>query len=232
MRVAVITPYVTEPLDVLSRCHLSVVKQSYPCRHVMIADGPPQAPIDGWDCEHISLPGPHLDYGSTPRFVGAFHAVSQGYDAIAFLDADNWYRDDHIQSLVALHQRTGASFISSGRTLCRPDGSVIGECPYTDPDRFLDTSCMMFVRPAFPILSYWVRMPSYAQVICDRCMVHYVKTSGVPRAHTGEPTMLYTCGKAGIYRHLGERPPAGVVEAPDYQVAFAKWAADGNPPLM
>lgn len=198
----------------------------------MVADGPPQSSIDGWDCDHLVLPGPHGDIGSTPRFVGCFHAAALGYDAIAFLDADNWYRGDHIESLMALQGRTGASFLSSSRTLCRLDGSVMGACPYTAPDRFIDTSCMMFVRPAFPVLSHWVRLPPYAHAIGDRCMLHYVKTAGVPRAHSGEPSLFYTCGKAGAYRQMGEQPPDGISEAPDYRQAFRLWVADGNPPLI
>ena len=90
----------------------------------------------------------------------------------------------------------------------------------------------MFVRPAFPIISYWVRMPPYAHAIGDRCMLHFVKSSGAPRAHSGEHSLFYTCGKPGVYRQLGEPVPAGVGEAPDYSAAHAQWVADGNPPLI
>ena len=33
----------------------------------------------------------HGDIGSTPRLIGSYHAIGLGVDAVAFLDADNWY---------------------------------------------------------------------------------------------------------------------------------------------
>jgi hypothetical protein len=116
-RVAVITPYSNESTDVLQHCHFSVVRQTYPCLHVMVADGCPNAALDNWNTDHIRLPRSHNDIGSTPRLIGAYHAIGLGVDAVAFLDADNWYREDHIENLVHLHINTGADFLSSGRAL-------------------------------------------------------------------------------------------------------------------
>ncbi|MEI9963395.1 MAG: glycosyltransferase [Caulobacteraceae bacterium] len=115
LRVAVVTPYFKEPLELLRQCHLSVARQTYPCLHVMVADGFPQAALDGWQIDHLTLPRPHGDIGSTPRLVGCYHAIGLGFDAVAFLDADNWYREDHVETLVRLHERTGAAS-------CRPAG--------------------------------------------------------------------------------------------------------------
>lgn len=94
MKVAVITPYYKESLDILQKCHESVKKQNHPSLHVMVADGFPVDDISQWDCNHIILPLGHNDIGSTPRLLGSYHAIGLGYDAIAFLDADNWYRED------------------------------------------------------------------------------------------------------------------------------------------
>ncbi len=96
-RVAVITPYCREPSNVLQNCHESVCRQTFPCTHLMVADGLPCAEIAHWEVEHLTLPGPHHDVGNTARGLGALSAMNRGYDAIAFLDADNWYYPDHIE---------------------------------------------------------------------------------------------------------------------------------------
>jgi hypothetical protein len=228
LRVAVITPYFRESLDLLRRCHDSVAAQTHPAMHVMVADGHANAAVDGWPVEHVRLPRAHGDIGSTPRLVGCYHAIGLGVDAVAFLDADNWYRDDHVARLVALCERTGAAFVSSGRMLCRLDGSVMAPCPNTDPERFVDTSCMFFARRGFPVLAWWGLMPPYAHVIGDRVMLHYVKQAKLKRAHSPDPTVFYRCGRAGIYRRLGEPVPDGVTEPPDYASGLRQWVRDGN----
>ena len=42
LRAAVITPYHAEPLEVLRNCYESVLSQSVPCTHFMVADGRPR----------------------------------------------------------------------------------------------------------------------------------------------------------------------------------------------
>ena len=153
MRIAVITPYLAESTQVLRQCHDSVLNQVHACTHVMVADGQPNAEVEHWAVDHVVLPRCHHDIGSTPRLVGCAHAIGLGHDALAFLDADNWYRPDHIAKLANLYESTGAAFLSAGRMLCRPDGSQMTACPFTDPERFVDTSCMMFTRGGYHVLA-------------------------------------------------------------------------------
>ncbi len=232
LKVAVVTPYFAETLAMLREAHDSVLAQTYPCRHILIADGRPKSEVDDWNAQHIVLGHNHADVGSTPALVGAAAAAFQGYDLIALLDSDNWYRRDHVQTVVELHQRTGAVFISTSRMLCRLDGSVMAPCPTTDPERFIDTSCMAYAREAFPLLTYGVTLPDYAQPVNDRCNYQHVLASGVSRAHSPEATVFYRCGKAGIYQQLGEPVPPGVIAPPDYPAIFARWAAEGRAPLI
>ncbi len=229
---AVVTAYYSETIQMLWQAHESVLAQTHPCRHILVSDGRPKAEVDGWNAEHLVLPRSTGDYGQTPLFVGAAAAAFQGFDLVAFLDSDNWYRADHVQVLADLHLSTGAAFVSTGRMLCRLDGSVMAPCPLTDPERFIDTSCMAFARAAFPLLTYCVTMPTYAHGISDRAMLHQVKASGVARAHSPERTVFYRCGKAGIYELLGEPAPPGVAPSPDYRSHFDHWTADGNEPLI
>ena len=230
-RVAVITPYYKEPLAQLRQCHDSVLAQSEPCLHVLVADGHPRRRINHWRAEHVRLPRSHGDIGSTPRLIGSYHAIGLGVDAVAFLDADNWYGPDHIASLLKAMDEHRADFISSSRTLCRLDGSVMGPCPLTDPDRFIDTNAMLFGRGAFPLLHQWVLMPPYGHLIGDRIMLHHLKNAGLRRRHLSQGSVFYRCAKAGLYRHFNEPIPESVQPRPDYEASFRQWQDDGHPPL-
>jgi hypothetical protein len=208
-----------------------VLAQSLACLHVLVADGHPQAEIDGWEAHHVILPVSHADIGSTPRLIGAYHAIGLGVEAVAFLDADNWYAPHHIARLMAARQAHKAAFVSSGRMLCRLDGSPMAPCPLIDPERFVDTNCMLFGREAFPLLHHWVLMPDYGHLIGDRIMLHHIRRSGLPRFHLDQPSVHYRCAKEGLYHRLGEPIPPGVQPRPDYEASFNRWIADGNAPL-
>ena len=232
MKVAVITPYYKESLEIIRNCHESVLNQTVKCLHVLVADGFPLIEINNWDVDHVILPRSHNDIGSTPRLIGCYHAIGLGYDAVTFLDADNWYRYDHIESLIKLFIETKAAFISSTRYVCRLDGSVMGICNQTNPQRFIDTNCMMFTRQGFHLLDFWALMPSYAHLIGDRVMLQKVNQSGVIVSHSGLPTVYYRCSKEGIYKSLNEPIPEGVQSRPDYESSFKMWVEDGNPEIL
>ena len=102
MRVAVITPYYKEPPAYLERCIDSVRAQTHgSVEHVLVSDGHPQDWIDAAAVRHLRLDCSHGDYGNTPRAIGALLAASEGCDAVAFLDADNWYHPEHVASCAA-----------------------------------------------------------------------------------------------------------------------------------
>src|SRR5205814_1150110 len=115
-KIAVITPYCREPLDVLAQCHESVLAQGAEVDHFMVADGYPREEVNAWNARHVVLPLAHADGGSTPRAVGSILADAEGYDFIAYLDADNWYAPGHIASLLELHRSSGALVCSCFRT--------------------------------------------------------------------------------------------------------------------
>lgn len=232
MKVAVITPYYKENIDTLKKCHTSVINQTHKCTHVMVADGFPKKEIDKWNVHHVKLPKPHNDIGSTPRLIGCYHAIGLGYDAVAFLDADNWYREDHIDSLVKLFNITNAAFLYSNRYLCRLDDSIIKVDNQSVTPKFVDTNCMMFTRAGYQILQKWVLMPSYGHLIGDRVMTYYVKESGAEIAYTQTPTVFYRCTKEGVYIANGETPPKGTLPRPNYEESFRKWVEDGYPRIV
>ena len=226
-----ITPYYKEPLAQLRQCHDSIRAQSEPCLHVLVADGHPRRRINHWQAEHVRLPRSHGDIGSTPRLIGSYHAIGLGVDAVAFLDADNWYGPDHIANLLKEMDHHQADFVSSSRTLCRLNGSVMGPCPLTDPEHFIDTNAMMFGRGAFKVLHQWVLMPAYGHLIGDRIMLHQLKISGIKRKHLDQHSVFYRCAKAGLYKQMNQQIPPGVQKRPDYETSFKQWIKDGNPPL-
>src|SRR5260370_28868940 len=119
-RFAIVTPYYREPRATLERCIASVRAQTFRCDHFLIADGFPQDWIDDGQARHISLDQPHKDYGNVARGIGALLAVSEAYEGIGFLDADNWLDADHVEACVGAG-RGGADLVIATRRFVRPD---------------------------------------------------------------------------------------------------------------
>lgn len=168
-RVAVVTPYHTEPLEILAHCHVSVRRQTLAADHFLIADGHARNEIDGWAVQHVKLPRAHGDCGCTPRGLGALLAASEGYEFVAFLDADNWYHDDHLRSLVAVWEQRGGQVCASFRTFHDLEGQLL---PVEEADenalRHIDTSCFLIHRSGFACLTDWLAMPKALAPLCDR----------------------------------------------------------------
>ena len=211
MRVAVITPYAGEPAETLARCCASVRAQTHPCTHVVVADGSPSAEVAGWADQHLVLPRAHGDHGNTPRALGAISAWNQGFDAVAFLDADNWYAPDHVESLAGLCRREGLAVAFSDRHVVLQDGEVVAGADPEDASRaHVDTSCMFFRSRAAFLTPAWAMMDQPLSAIGDRVMYALVKGSGLPHGWTGRRTVyyrsLYSCHYALAGRPAPVRP--------------------------
>ena len=103
----------------------SVLAQTVPCTHVLVADGFPKPVVDEWDVRHMVLPDGHRDGGNIPRVLGGISALNHGFDAVAFLDADNWYQPDHLERMIDLHHATGAAVCTASRSMHRFDGTFM-----------------------------------------------------------------------------------------------------------
>ncbi len=222
MKVAVITPYYKTPDEWLLECHRSVKAQTHPCTHILIADGRPQSVVDTLDAQHLCLPANIGDYGDTPRGMGSVLAISQGFDAIAYLDADNWYSPEHIATVVALHEKTGAAVITSARNLHRLDGTLLGPCNESDGDSFVDTNCYFLTRVAFSIVPTWWMMESWMHAIDDRVILGQIKQAGLTQAHSSLPTVAYRTAFKFHYERFGEAPPPGTKTGQDIFVAMER----------
>ncbi len=209
MKVAVITPYHTEPLEMLKRAHDSVATQTYHCTHYMVADGHARSEIDSWDVRHIPLPIEHTNNGNTPRAIGSMDAIGDNFDAIAYLDADNWFDADHIANLIKLHKETGADLVSSGRVIHAIDETVLlphGETG--DGERHADTSAFIVFASGFSVLPIWALMPDELGPNCDRVFYQAALRIGLKHVHHPKPTMHFTSRYGVHYRAAGlEVPP-------------------------
>ncbi len=209
MRIAVVTPYYQEPRAWLERCIDSVRRQTVACEHIVVADGHAQGWVDhASGVRHIRLDRAHADYGNTPRSIGAQLAISEGFDAITFLDADNWYESDHVETCLATADASGADYVAAQRWWVRDDGSHL---PYrADEDAtgaHVDTSCFFLLFGAFHAVARWLLMPKPMAVVGDRAFLASLHADGLHGAMTPRPTVNYLCTWRNIYEEVGEVPP-------------------------
>jgi hypothetical protein len=208
VRVAIVTPYCGERDDVWQTCIDSVRAQTHPCQHVLVADGSPRPCPDG--AAAITLPAAHGDNGNTARAVGSIYAVASGFDAIAYLDADNWYAPLHVAAMVELAGTTGAEVCIAARTIHRQDGSMMFRDRLdSDGIRRADTSCLFLTRPAFSLVSLWATMPRELGPICDRVFWGAVCAAGLRRSTHDAPTVAFRTQYAAHYEAIGEPAPVG-----------------------
>ena len=208
MKVAVITPYFQEPQPWIERCMASVRAQTHPCTHFMVSDGQPLDVLDDAGVRHVRLGRGHADFGNTPRAIGGQLAVAEGFDAVCFLDADNWYAADHVATCVATADSSYADFVVARRRLVREDGSVIPLRSSDDADgSHVDTNCFFLLFGAFHTLPRWALAPRPMASLFDRFYLQSLRTEGLHEAHTGRETVDYLCTWASVFRAVGETPP-------------------------
>jgi len=208
MKIAVVTPVYRTPRPWLEQCLASVRAQTVPCVHLLVNDG--DGSLQGADfpaVEFFQVPGPHQDNGNAARAIGSVSAIARGFDAIAYLDADNWFSADHLEQMAALHQRTGAAVCTAARNLVNVDGELLGRCPEVDGVEFADTSSLFFTRPAFGLVQVWYHMPRTLTAICDRVMWKAVKDGAYARAHRAEPTVNFRTAYRAHLEYFGKTAP-------------------------
>jgi glycosyltransferase involved in cell wall biosynthesis len=213
VRVAVVTPYFKEPLEKLRRCHESVLGQTHPCTHVLVADGHPREDVAGWG-EHITLPVSHGDYGNTPRAIGGLSALSRGFDAVAYLDADCWYAPEHIATGLAMVKR-GAVVVISSRHIVLPDGTRLVNLDDADviDRRTADTNSYLLTSAAGALAAVWATMPRGLAGNGDRVLFRAIRHFRYVYGFTGKRTVFYESRWQKHYQ------AAGVPAPPDAQVS-------------
>lgn len=201
--IAVVVPYYDESPRILSRCLESIQKQTLKVDTILIADGKPKDWInDSFDLRHIKLDKPHGDNGNTPRGLGAMIAAAENYDAIAFLDADNWYEYNHIETCVDAIKNSETDiqdidYVVSRRNIVTPDGELIDHNPQAG---HVDTSEYMFLPGSYYILPYWVTMPKQFGPICDRIMNLITINENLKYVETGLKTVNFLMRYFNVYK--------------------------------
>ncbi|MBF7682545.1 glycosyltransferase [Acinetobacter sp. B5B] len=205
MKIAIITPYYKEDLSIIKRCHHSVLQQNILKRqdvsltHFLIADGNAYIEINAWACQHIILP-PSNNYGDTPRGIGAALASAQNFDALCFLDADNWFSADHLSNILSLYQTDHPQIITTSRNLYTLDEHFIGKCPEVDGQRFVDTNCYFIDKHAFHICGEWLFKSKKDSVMGDRLFWQYILKSNIVKLHIDTPSVNYSTHYAAHYQ--------------------------------
>ena len=211
MKVAVVTPYYKETSQQLQRCIHSVAVQTYQATHFMVADGFPCKLPEIASTVHIQLPNSHNDAGATPRAIGALSAFSQGFDAVSFLDADNWYNDNHIAEMVNTMQLSKADAVVATRTIHTTTGVPL----YVDRiesngENMVDTNCMFISRAASTFMSFWVTPPEH-RLVSDRVFWQACIMNGLKAVRNDTPTVAYASKWAWHYQHAGVPIPDDAV---------------------
>lgn len=215
MKICVVTPYFeTEPAWV-RQGHASVRGQTVPAHHILVCDGSAPVQNDAFHGTHILLTRNYRDYGNTPRLIGCYNAITQGADAIAFLDADNWYQPDHLENLLRSAQDNRLDACSSGRALYRPDGSYMIKCPDVNGRPYIDTSCLLVMKSAFHHLIAWVLTGQDTAAITDQHVWTHMRTAGARLGFLDKATVCYRTRHASHYRLIGEAPPPDAIDRVD-----------------
>src|SRR5262249_32964012 len=221
-RFAIITPYYREEQKVLERCVQSVGQQTIAADHFLVSDGFPQDWLDGANVRHIRLGRPHNDAGNTPRGLGALLAVSEGYDGIGLLDADNWYDQDHIEECCKAADANAASppdLVFAKRRIFLPDGK-----PVNIPEELnhVDTSCYWFLPGSFHLLHYWAIMPRGMGRACDRIFYYMLSEQSLIIRMVERTTVNFTSSYEAHYRFVGMPPPPDAKRTADLTTVYAQ----------
>lgn len=197
-RIMVITP--TTGKDTLKRAVDSVLDQTIEVEHMIVADGLEAAKNASFymTANRLILPENvgannwygHRVYASVPLLVNA--------DYILFLDEDNWFEPNHVESMINKIKSKDLMWSYSlrkiyddrGQYVCDDDCEALGRYPafYDHLLNFVDTNCYCFRR------DYLVRVAHafYGQWGADR-QFYKAASSALPSfGCTGEATVNYT----------------------------------------
>jgi hypothetical protein len=185
-------------------CHESVMRQTVPCTHVMIADGNPRPEIDNWPVAHIVLPQGTRDTGGTPRAIGGLYAQGQRADAVAYLDGDNWYFDDHIARRIQCVRHGGAEVgVATMRVYTVEKEFSERHDDTVHPEYFVDTNRLFMTRAVFNCLDVWARIPPRLAVIYDRLFWLILTSHARKYCVSDQETVAYRTRHESFYNHRG-----------------------------
>ena len=218
MKIGVVTAFYTESDSLLRRCVDSVRRQGPDVCHYMVGDG---RHVEWLDREsgvvQLPLGRANRDTGDTPRAFGAVLAIKDGCDAVAFLDADNYYLPGHLAGLAEASRATGADVVTSRRLFIRPDGSRIEGLQDEAAAQHTDTSCYLLTGRALPLAMSWGLWPRRLSFLGDRILRVILRSAKLKFVHVPLATVAYTTTYVEHYASRGEAPPPGAKSGRDLE---------------
>jgi glycosyltransferase involved in cell wall biosynthesis len=218
----VITP--TTGKDTLREAVLSVQNQTIKTEHLIVADGHDAAydPYFYSTSQRIILPENvgadgwygHRVYAAMPLMVNA--------DYILFLDEDNWFEPNHVETLLQKIKSKDLMWAyslrkivnESGQYVCDDDCESLGRYPtfYDHTLNFVDTNCYCFKR------EYLVRVAHnfYGQWGADRQFYNATSKLLPSFGCTGEATVNYRAPERllGMFKEGNEVMKKAYVDLP------------------
>jgi glycosyltransferase involved in cell wall biosynthesis len=214
--------------DTLRRTIESVKKQTYPCTHYVFVNGP-----EYWEAAKEILkdyPGTKVtyipvgtgvnNYGMAGVFAASPFLVLE--DVILYLDDDNYYAADHVESLVSMIDQYGLGWACSLRTVVDTKNNLsvddncesLGFWKSIDDYHLVDNSCYAVRRSlAVQTCHAW-----YVPFVSDRRFLQALFKSNSPFGCSGRHTSYYEvskwigiekikeCNETMLNRHKGSYP--------------------------
>lgn len=217
-KVAVVTPYYRSDVEKLMRCCDSVAAQTIPCEHILVADGEAQAVFSKYAITHMVLPSNVGNSGATPRGFGGQYAFMQGYDLVAFLDADNWFEPEHLEKAIHALEQEQADLVLAKRNIVFPDGEVLQhDDPQDAAGTHVDTNCYVFSKKCAYLMAVWTMWPKEFGVGEDRVMLKVIRSKKLKAAKISDKTVWYESNWA-IHYALAHKTPVVPLRKPSHSV--------------
>lgn len=204
LSVAVITS--TRGRETIKKANESISNQTYPATHYVFAHGK-----DCWDAVDNNMKDTNAQvvylpranggggYGMAPVFALAPFAVTE--DIMFYLDDDNWYEPDHIESLVEMIEKHNLGWAYSLRKIVDNEGSLICEdnceslgcIPNSHQQYLVDNSCYAVRTDVARRHSHaW-----YVPIVSDRSFQAELMRARVPTGTTGKHSVNYRLSADG-----------------------------------
>ncbi|MES2013543.1 MAG: glycosyltransferase, partial [Pseudomonadota bacterium] len=206
LKIAVVTPYWRIAPEKLMRCIETVRQQTIPVTHFLVADGESVSVPDEPDIVHVILPENVGNKGAAPRGIGAQLAFNQGFDVVAFLDADNWFDADHIARAVSELEQNQLDVVFARRRIIFPDGEILS-VPLAEDESgsHVDTNCYVISKRASFLAGIWAMFPKVFGSGEDRLPLQVIRHLCLRSAYISHPTVWYESNWGVHYKLAGKR---------------------------
>jgi hypothetical protein len=141
------------------------------------------------------------------RIYGAYSFLCNT-EFVSYLDEDNWFELDHVESLVTEIRRTNAAWGFSLRRIFDAEGNfvVLDQCESlgtlhptfrSDDERLIDTNCFLMRRETAVVAAPgWYNPIPPAGLGADRIVTKFLFTTAPNSCCTRRHTLNYTAGRS------------------------------------